>query len=183
MLLSCICYEWYLGDEPLDEIFWELKAWAAFFIWFSFLILLRSVEFISPVINMVSHSILSAMPYLLVLFIGVNAFADAFQSIAQIVYVKTASLEDEAEILEPPFDKTKEIGGFWDWKDVYMGEYIFHWKNSFITGIGGFDPGQTTYYTDSQWLLFFTCILFNVVVLANLFLAVVGQIFGEVYET
>ena len=131
---------------------------------------------------MVQGSIINSIPYLFVLFIGVNAFADAFQSIDQIVYMKTASLEED-EVVEPPFDKEKDIGSFWDWKDTYLGEYIYHWKNSFITGIGGFDPAQTTHYTDSQWLLFFTCILFNVVVLANLFLAIVGQIFGEVYDT
>ena len=142
LLAFCIIYLWYLesNDKPIDEDFWEFLAWTAFCSWASFLILLRSVESISPVINMVKQSLISAGPYYIVFFIGVMAFADVFQSIDQIIYMKTKSLEDEAEVLEAPFDKTSEISTFWDWKDVYMGEYMFHVKNSFITSIGGFDP-------------------------------------------
>ena len=40
----------------------------------------------APIISMVIKSIYIVVPYLVVLFVGVCAFTDAFQSIDQIVY-------------------------------------------------------------------------------------------------
>ena len=52
-------------------------------------------------------------------------------------------------VVEPPFDKSKNIGSFWDWKDVYFGEYLNIWRMQFVTAVGGFDAEQAKNYSDT----------------------------------
>ena len=70
--------------------YWELLAWTSFCLWFRFLLMLRSVERMSPAVSMVLKSLDQIIPYLVVVFIGVFAFSDAFQSIEQISCIRAA---------------------------------------------------------------------------------------------
>ena len=40
LVFTCICYEWNFEskDKELDDTFWELLAWTAFFLWFSLIL-------------------------------------------------------------------------------------------------------------------------------------------------
>ena len=87
---------------------------------------------------MIFKSLVGAVPYMIVLFVGICAFADAFQSLDQIIYKKTANNE-APDVISPPFDKSNEIHTFWDWKDVYIGEYMTVWRNQALTALGAFD--------------------------------------------
>ena len=73
-------------------------------------------------------------------------------------------------MITPPYDRDTEPV----WVNKYFGEYMNVWREQFLVAMGGFDPAQAEHYDDTQWLLFFACIIFNVVVLLNLFLAIVG---------
>lgn len=52
----------------------------------------------------------------------------------------------------------------------------------FVGAIAGLDGGNIVGFNDTQWLIFFVALIFNVVVLANLLLALVGTIQGSVSE-
>ena len=187
LIIACQVQHWKAHFEAsedaknaIDEGLWELMAWTSFIMWFNFLIALRSIEIFSPVISMILNSFQAIWPYMIVLFIGVMAFADAFQSIQQIYYIKTAESE-EPEV--PPFDKNKEVETLWDWKDKWFGEYITFWKKQFMVATAGASGDEIAVMTDTQWLLLLVCIFFNMFILSNLMLAVVGQIFAEDYES
>ena len=61
--------------------YWELLAWTSFVIWFKFLLMLRHVGWLSPVISMVMLSFQKMCSYIVVLLVGIFAFTDAFKSI------------------------------------------------------------------------------------------------------
>ena len=64
--------------ENSEDGYWELLAWTSFFLWFRFLLMLRSVRNLSPAVSMVIRSLKEIIPYLGVVAIGVFAFSDAF---------------------------------------------------------------------------------------------------------
>ena len=74
-----------LGLDSNNEIarrwYWEILAWTSFFLWYRFLLMLRSVPQMSPAVSMVIKSLKEIAPYLIVVLIGVFAFSDAFQSL------------------------------------------------------------------------------------------------------
>ena len=120
---------------------------------------------------------------MLVVLIGVLAFSDAFQSINQIAYMKAATevASGDEDFVEPPFDKDMEVEGFGTFWDKYLGEYVTILKSSFIGSVIGFEGEGIALWTDPQWLLYLAAILFNAIVLMNLLLALVGEVFGEVH--
>ena len=120
---------------------------------------------------------------MLVVLIGVLAFSDAFQSINQIAYMKAATevASGDEDFVEPPFDKDMEVEGFGTFWDKYLGEYVTILKSSFIGSGIGFEGEGIALWTDPQWLLYLAAILFNAIVLMNLLLALVGEVFGEVH--
>lgn len=61
--------------------FWTVQTWAALAIWFRFLLYMRTVEMFSWLIQVIIASVVDMMTFIVVLVIGIIAFADAFLSI------------------------------------------------------------------------------------------------------
>ena len=75
-----------------------------------------------------------------------------------------------------------EVKGFTSFKDKYVGEWFTLFKSSFMYSVIGFEGENIGLWTDLQWLLYLAAILFNTIVLMNVLLALVGEIFGQVYS-
>ena len=69
------------GDEDIVNTYWELLAWTSFVIWFKFLLMLRHIGWLSPIISMVMLSFQKMCSYIIVLLVGIFAFTDSFKSI------------------------------------------------------------------------------------------------------
>lgn len=66
---------------------------------------------------------------------------------------------------------------FWDWKDKWFGEYIKTIYEMFVGGVIGLEKDENAQgFTDSQMILFAVSVIFNMIVLMNLLLAVVGSV-------
>jgi len=65
---------------------------------------------------------------------------------------------------------------------MWLGEYITFLKKQIIGSVAGFDGEGTELYQDRHWVLYIVCIIFNIVVLMNLLLALVGTVHSEVHE-
>ena len=112
--------------ETMKDWYWEVLAWTSFFLWFRFLLMLRSVPSMSPAVSMVLRSGREIKPYFGIVAIGVLAFADAFQSINQIAYLKAAAeiATSDDDYIEPPFDRDMEVEDYTTFKNKYAGEWI-----------------------------------------------------------
>ena len=88
--------------------FWTVQTWAALFVWFRFMLYLRTVTVFSWIVRMIQECVKDMLTFLVVLLIGVIAFADAFESIERILYLTGALCEgedDELECLEEQMDQ------------------------------------------------------------------------------
>lgn len=74
-----------------------------------------------------------------------------------------------------------KVTDFSSFKDKYAGEYITMLKSSFIGSVIGYEGEGIGLWTDLQWLLYLVAIVFNAIVLMNVLLALVGEIFSEVH--
>lgn len=64
-----------------DTSFWTIQTWLALMLWMRFLLYLSTVPTFSWLIRMCIACVVDMLTFLVVLFIGVFAFADAFLSI------------------------------------------------------------------------------------------------------
>ena len=158
--------------EVIDDLFWELIAWTAFVLWVRFLLMLRSYKFLSASISMIFSSFNEMVSYLIIVGIGVLCFTNAFTSVRQYVYIQG--------YLDRPFDKNAETDNFWDWKDKWLGEYLALLWEIFVGAVIGLELDQSEGFTDSQMILFVVSVIFNMIVLMNLLLAVVGAVQSDV---
>lgn len=87
--------------------FWEIQTWLALFIWFRMLIKMRVIGSFSYLIRMIIGCAISMGTFMIVLIVGVFAFADAFTSINKV-------LELNGKIPAPVFaDDVSEYGRYW----------------------------------------------------------------------
>ena len=77
-LILCNVYN---VEARTEEYFWTIQSWGALAIWFRFLMYLRTIHHFSWVIRMISECFKDMCTFLVVFFIGVVAFGDAFLSI------------------------------------------------------------------------------------------------------
>ena len=73
------------SDSGGTNFFWTIQSWTAIFIWFRFLLYLRTTNKYSWIIRMISECFNDMITFLLVFFIGILAFADAFLSVEVIL--------------------------------------------------------------------------------------------------
>ena len=71
--------------------FWTVQTYAALAIWIRFLQYLSTTDTFSWMIRLINKSVGDMKYFLVVLTIGVIAFADAFKSIDKILSLKKAS--------------------------------------------------------------------------------------------
>ena len=166
-------------DDPDWFWFWELVSWTAFVLWLRFLIMLRCIQILSPVITMVFLSFRKMVPYLIIVVMGVMCFTNVFLAVRQIVYIRLEGVDGAPE---PAADRTKEVTDFWSFKEKWLDEYLVIWQEVFVGAVIGLEGENAMGFTDTQWIIFLTAIIFNTVVLMNLLLAIVGTIQGEIYS-
>ena len=68
--------------------FWTIQTWGALAIWFRFLLYMRTVETFSWLITLIVASVVDMVTFIVVLVIGVIAFADAFLSIESVLVLQ-----------------------------------------------------------------------------------------------
>ena len=104
--------------------------------------------------------------FMVILFIGVFAFADAFHSVDKVL---------ELNELIDPYEVPDGAGNY----EKYWKNYIVSWQKSFLTALGEFD-GNLEFYRESDWLIFFICCIFNIILLLNLLIAIISETFANV---
>ena len=73
--------------------FWTIQAWAAICIWFRFVLFLGTLETFGPLVRLIIRSFDDMWEFLLLFFLGVFAFADAFSSVDAIMYKAGTKIE------------------------------------------------------------------------------------------
>ena len=56
------------------------------------------------------------------------------------------------------------------------------WQKSFLVVIGEFD-GNLEFYREGDWLIFFICVIFNIVLLLNLLIAIISETYTRISAT
>jgi hypothetical protein len=98
-------------DFKNSIMFWRIQTVTALLIWWRAFMFLKSVDTFSWLVRMIIEVIVYMGPFLVVFFIGVLAFADAFLSQKQILII-----EGKSEPYEP--DDPNNI------VSKYLGEYF-----------------------------------------------------------
>lgn len=106
--------------------------------------------------------------FMIVLFVGVFAFADAFSSINKVL-----ELNGSIEIEEIPEDASIYL--------KYYQVYIVSWQNSYLFALGEFGD-NLEFYRESDWLVFFIATIFNIILLLNLLIAIISDTYARVAE-
>ena len=77
------------GEGALENFwFWTVQTWAALTIWMRLLLYLRAVSLnYGYMVRMISGVSSGMVPFLLIFFFGVCAFADAFESISSVLHL------------------------------------------------------------------------------------------------
>ena len=171
-VFGTIMYARYLGIDNLNEAFWIISAWASLMIWSRFLLYLQSTQTMSFVISMILACATEMTAFLLLLFIGILAFADGIKSIRQILY--TGGTLDRVVNLET------EPKGFIEFMSTYFGEWHNAMRTTYYISIGDFDADEMNQYSFWAWPVFFWCTIFNIIILLNLLIAIVNDIFNRV---
>lgn len=104
--------------------------------------------------------------FMVVLLIGVFAFADAFQSVDK-------KLELNGSI-DSPASNANDSGYV-----KYGQQYVTSWQKSFMYTIGEFD-GNMEFFDEYDWLIFFLCVIFNIILLLNLLIAIISETFATI---
>ena len=116
--------------------------------------------------------------FLVVLLIGVIAFADAFKSIDKILSLKAAELAPEAAAAEAA--EAVEV----EFYDKYVKDYALAWQKSFLTALGEFDENyKDGTIRDADWFVFLLCAIFNIILLLNLLIAIVNETYNTITAT
>ena len=79
--MFAIIYSHYLGKERLTEGFWVTNSWASLFIWLRLILYLQSTEMMSFIISMLLACFSEMIAFIVLLLMGVIAFADGIASI------------------------------------------------------------------------------------------------------
>ena len=105
--------------------------------------------------------------FLIVFFISVLLYADAFKSIEQIMQLN-GTVEAVAVAADASF-YTK-----------YCSQYVKDWQKSFFASIAEFDPLGLDDWDENGFFVFFTCCIFNIIVMLNMLISIVNANYEEV---
>ena len=134
-----------------------LQVVTAMLLWYKLLKFLRINKSFAYLIRMIGMVISDMSPFLVVMLVLLIAFADAFYS-------------ESNNTCSPDSEEDRCIGSFF--------AAIVH---SYTTALGEFDT-----YPDWSliaWALFFICTVFNLIVMLNLLIAIIGATYGVVSNT
>ena len=68
---------------------------------------------------------------------------------------------------------------FW----YFFEQYIFFLKATFKVSLGEFDDLNLEDYNNQDWLVFFFCCIFNIIVLLNLLIAIISETYDKISKT
>ena len=112
---------------------------------------------------------LTISQFLLVLFIGIFAFGDAFRTIERILI-----LQGHLEKQETPAEK--------DFYGAYLAEPIKQWQKSFLVSMGEF-PDELENYSELDWFIFFIASMFNLIIMMNLLISIISETYANISST
>ena len=95
--------------------FWTIQTWAALAIWFRFLLYMRTVQLFNWLVTLIVASVVDMVTFIVVLTIGILAFADAFLSIESVLV-----LEGKITL--------EEVDANADFYELYLQRYIASWQ-------------------------------------------------------
>ena len=154
--------------EDLSIGYLTLQTWTAVAIWMRFFLFLRTRNKYDWYIRLIIESFYDMRHFLVIMMLGVLAFASAFLQV-DIIMIK----QEKVDAPEIPEDA--------NWYDKYVGFYNLALKDSILTALGQFDENILD-YRDGDWVIFLVCLIFNVIVLLNVLIAVVSETFAEIKE-
>lgn len=172
LILFSMIYSHVVGKEYLSSTFWIINSWASLLIWYRMIIYLQSTESMSFIISMIEQSFREMTAFTAILFMGVFAFADSIKSIRQILYQ-----EQEMDHVVPMQDDPDSFSGM---MNIWFGEWWAALQTTYYISLGGFDPEEIDKYNFMAWLIFLLCSIFNIIILLNLLIAIVSDIFSRV---
>ena len=109
--------------------------------------------------------------FLVVFFIGVLAFGDAFLSIEQGILLRSpGSAADVPQELDGTF------------YEKYLEDYVASIKASFLVALGEFAIPLEE-YDDIDFCFFALCVIFNIIVLLNLLIAIISETYEDIAAT
>ena len=129
---------------------------------------LRTVNVFSWLIQTIVASVVDMVSFIVVLVIGIIAFADAFLSIETLLVISGDMTEEKNTL-------TKDSSDY----DKFLKAYVSAWQSSFLVALGEFD-GNLEFYRDQDWLVFFVCCFFNMIVMLNLLIAIISDSYGRI---
>ena len=107
----------YSTGSLTNEWFWTLQTWAALTIWMRFLLYLRAVSLnYGYMVRMIIGAVSGMVPFLMIFFFGICAFADAFESINSVLHL-------QGNITLPAADAEASF------YDKYFQNYIHVWQH------------------------------------------------------
>lgn len=109
-----------------EEYFWTIQSWTALTLWVRFALYLRSYSMFGWYVRMIVQTVLDMKMFLMVLIIGVLAFADAFKSVQQ-----TQILRGDIDARVLPTHASNY--------DKYVQDYVNSIKVSFLVALGDFE--------------------------------------------
>ena len=156
----------YSTDSYENEEFWTLQTWAALTIWMRFLLYLRAVSLnYGYMVRMITGAVSGMVPFLMIFFFGICAFADAFESINSVLFL-------QGNITLPGADAEASF------YKKYLQNYIHVWQRTYLVALGEFDP-NLEFYREIDWLVFCMFTIFNITVLLNLLISIIGEIYQK----
>ena len=61
-----------------------------------------------------------------------------------------------------------------------MQVYFKSWQKSFLTALGDFGELNLDLYREGDWLIFFLCCIFNIILLLNLLIAIISETYTNI---
>ena len=153
-------------DLHHTEAFWTIQCWSALMLWQRFLLFLRTKDNFAWYIRLILDSFYDMKYFLVVILIGVLAFASTVVSIEEILRIQG---KKEAVII--PDDA--------DWYERYASGWVEAIKSQMLTVVGQFTEDLPLYRT-GDWIIFILALVINLIVLFNLLIAIVSETYDNI---
>lgn len=160
-----------------QQNFWRLLSYTAILVWVRLGILLRSSHALSWMTTLVSESIISITGFVVVLLIGIIAFADTFYAIDRILIIQ--GYESDESLAHIKFEKTDDMTLF----DTYLAEPFKSLTTSLLVALGEFENIQLNLYNELDWIFFFLAAFFNLILMMNLLISIITETYTSISST
>lgn len=158
--------------EPVPFLY-ITSGFAVFFLWLKFFYFFRLFRPTAAFIRMIVEMLKDIRVFLLVFFIGIFAFSNAYY----VFDLYTDNLIDKwmADPTKNPDEAPEKIAG-----ESFIDAFIYTYQQSLgELGSDGFDD---SYSPTVFWIVFFCSTILLQITLLNLLIAIMGDTFGRVLE-